>query len=122
MEQIRLDLFRTPDQPHSTDRPIRQRISTGNNHTQFLHQARQDGEIPSTSMGTGRDHASQRLIRDGTTITDRRSIIFQPLMQVVKDDPGLNVRDGRVTRENGDGRRKEVGSDLPGRGAGEIRG
>jgi hypothetical protein len=65
-------------------------------------------------MRTRRNHPSQSLIRDGSAITDRRPVIFQPSMQVVKDDPGLNVRDGRVTREDGDGGREEVGSDLPG--------
>ena len=73
-------------------------------------------------MRTGRNHPRQRLIRDGPAITDRRPVILQPSVQVMKDDPGLNVRDGRVTREDRDGGREEVGSDLPGRGASEVRG
>ena len=122
VEEIGFDFLRTRDQSDFSLRPVfRVDIASCYNDADLLDQIRQDRERPTAPVRAGGDHPCDRLIRDRATIAQRELVLFQPSMQIVQDQTGLNVCDGLVA-DFGDGERggKGVGPDLPGRRAGEV--
>jgi hypothetical protein len=122
VEEIGFDFLRTRDQSNFSLRPVfRVDIASCYDDADLLDQIRQDRERPTAPVRAGGDHPCDRLIRDRATVAQRELVLFQPSMQIVQDQTGLNVCDGLVA-DFGDGERggKGVGPDLPGRCAGEV--